>query len=485
MQYYKMNKKKYKHTMIFAALLTFILLATTSCDEKEITIFPAPEVDAVDVQFYLTTPDQTSLIELQNNGIFPLTDNTNFTINVSENETYQTMDGFGFSLTGGSAGLINAMSSSARNSLLQDLFSIDNGNGVSYLRISIGASDLDTNVFSYNDLPAGQRDINLDNFSIIPDRTNLIPVLKEILAINPNIKILATPWSAPVWMKTNGSSIGGKLQAQYYSSYANYFVKYIKAMSDEGITINAITIQNEPENLYNNPSMLMEANEQKDFIANHLGPLFVSENITTDIILFDHNLDNPNYPISIMDDAEAKQYVSGSAFHLYAGTIDNMSLVHNAHPDKGVYFTEQWIEAPGDFPADIRWHFRELVIGASRNWSKIVLQWNLAADSENKPYTDGGCTQCLGAITIDGNNVTKNSAYYIITQVSKFIPAGSIRIQSNTSLDVQNVAFKTPDEKIVVIVLNNTDTQKSFNINVSKEPISMVLPAGSVGTLIW
>lgn len=471
--------------MIYTALFSFLLLATHSCDEKEFTSFPPPEVEDVNVEFYLTTPDQTSLIQPQENGIFPLIDNNDFTINVSENQIYQTMDGFGFSLTGGSANLINAMSSSARTSLLQDLFSVENGNGVSYLRISIGASDLDPNVFSYSDLPVGQTDVNLDNFSIAPDRANLIPVLKEILSINPNVKILATPWSAPVWMKTNGNSIGGKLQTQYYATYANYFAKYIKAMAEEGIRIDAMSIQNEPENPYNNPSMLMEANEQKDFIVNHLGPLFASENITTDIILFDHNLDNPNYPISIMNDPEAKQYVAGSAFHLYAGTIDKMSVVHNAHPDKGVYFTEQWIEAPGDFPSDIRWHFRELVIGASRNWSKVVLQWNLAADPDNRPFTDGGCTKCLGAITIDGNNVAKNSAYYIISQVSKFVPPGSVRIGSNTSLDIQNVAFKTPDGKIVVIVLNNTNTQKSFNINVAQAPVSAVLPAGSVATLVW
>ncbi len=474
-----------KNTMIFSIIFSAIVLFCQSCEEKTLPTFPPPEVENVDVAFYLTTPDKTSLVALQENGILPKTDNNNFTINVSENETYQTMDGFGYTLTGGSASLINAMSSSAKSALLQDLFSLENGIGVSFLRISIGASDLDENVFSYSDVPAGQTDTNLTNFSIAPDKANLIPVLKEILAINPNIKILATPWSAPIWMKTNGNSVGGKLQTQYYATYANYFAKYIKAMQDEGISIDAMTIQNEPENPFNNPSMLMDANEQKDFIVNHLGPLFASENINTKIILFDHNLDNPNYPISILNDANAKQYVAGSAFHLYAGTIDNMSVVHNAHPEKGVYFTEQWIEAPGDFPADIRWHFRELIIGASRNWSKVVLQWNLAADPNNRPYTDGGCTKCLGAITIDGNNVTNNSSYYIIAHASKFVPQGSVRIGSNSSLDLPNVAFKTPDDKIVVIVLNNTDIQKSFNINVTQEPVSMVLPAGAVATLVW
>lgn len=479
----KITKNNILMVKLFA--LFIIISAAQSCEDTTLKTYPPPEIEQVTAGFYLTTPDKVNLLTKQDNGIFPIRDNTDFTINVSENNTYQTMDGFGFTLTGGSATHINAMSSSAKNELLQELFSIENGIGISYLRISIGASDLDANVFSYNDLASGQTDVNLTNFSISPDNSNLIPVLKDIVAINPSIKILATPWSAPTWMKTNGNSVGGKLQNQYYATYANYFVKYVKAMQNEGINIDAITVQNEPENPYNNPSMLMEANEQKDFIGNHLGPLFVSNNITTKIILFDHNLDNPNYPISILNDNNVKKYVAGSAFHLYAGTIDNMSFVKNAHPDKDVYFTEQWIQAPGDFPSDIRWHFRELIIGASRNWSKTVLEWNLAADSENKPFTDGGCTECLGAVTIDGNNVTRNSAFYIIAHASKYVPQGSVRIESNTSLELPNVAFKTPDGKIVVIVLNNTNSQKSFNINVSKEPVSLSLSGGSVATLVW
>ena len=480
-----MKNIKINIVMIKLFVLFITITITQSCEETTLKTYPPPEIEEVSASFYLTTPDKVNLLTKQDNGIFPIRDNSDFTITVSENNTFQTMDGFGFTLTGGSAMHINAMPSSAKSELLQELFSVENGIGVSYLRISIGASDLDANVFSYNDLASGQTDVNLTNFSISPDNSNLIPVLKDIIAINPSIKILATPWSAPIWMKTNGNSVGGKLQNQYYATYANYFVKYVKAMQNEGININAITVQNEPENPYNNPSMLMEANEQKDFIGNHLGPLFVSNNITTKIILFDHNLDNPNYPISILNDNNVKQYVAGSAFHLYAGTIDSMSFVKNAHPDKDVYFTEQWIQAPGDFPSDIRWHFRELIIGASRNWSKIVLEWNLAADSENKPYTDGGCTECLGAVTIDGNNVTRNSAFYIIAHASKYVPQGSVRIESNTSLELPNVAFKTPDGKIVVIVLNNTNSQKSFNINVSKEPVSLSLSGGSVATLVW
>jgi glucosylceramidase len=434
----------------------------------------------------LTTPSKSSLLELQTTGTSPLTENSNFTINVNPNATFQTMDGFGYTLTGGSAQLIQNMSVSAKNALLEELF----GQGpesikVSYLRISVGASDLDASVFSYNDLPAGQTDVALTNFSIAPDLVNLIPILNQIKTLNPNITIVASPWSAPTWMKSNQSSVGGELQPIYYQTYANYFVKYIQAMQANNIAIDAITIQNEPENPYNNPSMLMTAPQQGLFIKNFLGPAFAANNIQTKIILFDHNLDNPNYPISILNDAATKQYVDGSAFHLYAGQIENMSLVHNAHPDKNVYFTEQWVQAPGNFASDIKWHFRELMIGAPRNWSKTVLQWNLAADPNSDPHTPGGCTECLGAITIDGSSFTRNPAYYIIAHSSKFVPPGSVRIESNSTAELPNVAYKTPEGKIVVVVLNNTESQKSFNINVAIEPISTTLPAGAVATFVW
>jgi glucosylceramidase len=162
-----------------------------------------------------------------------------------------------------------------------------------------------------------------------------------------------------------------------------------------------------------------------------------------------------------------------------------MSLVNDAHPDKNLYFTEQWVQTPGDFNNDIRWHLRELMIGAPRNWSRNVLQWNLAADPNSDPHTDGGCTECLGAVTIDGNNVERNPAYFIVAHSSKFVPVGSVRIESNYSTEFPNVAYRTPDNKTVVVVLNNSDVQNSLNINVQSEPITVTLPAGAVATFIW
>lgn len=398
----------------------------------------------------------------------------------------QEMDGFGFALTGGSALHIHNMSATNRDNLLTELFDYtDNNIGASYLRVSIGSSDLDEKVFSYNDLPAGQTDVDMEHFTLDEDRKHIIPVLKEILQINPDIKIMGSPWSPPVWMKTNGSSIGGSLKPVYYDAYAKYFVKYIQEMANEGITINAITVQNEPLNPFNNPSMLMPADKQAAFVKNSLGPALQNAGIQTKIIIYDHNADRPDYPISILDDPEAKKYIDGSAFHLYGGDISALSTVHNAHPDKNLYFTEQWIGAPGDFADDLKWHVRELIIGASRNWCKTVIEWNLAADENQDPHTPGGCIQCLGALTISGNKVTRNPAYYIIAHASKFVRPGSQRIYSTTTPAFPNVAFKTADNHIVIIVLNNGNSEESFNILVDDEAIHSSLSAGAVGTYVW
>ncbi|MBO6647371.1 MAG: hypothetical protein JJ932_06250 [Balneolaceae bacterium] len=435
---------------------------------------------------WLTTANQEVLFEKIEGGISPASTGADDPlIEVNTSITYQEIDGYGFSLTGGSAIHINGMEDSEREKLLKELFGTADGEiGISYLRVSIGASDLDPEPFSYNDLPQGETDMDLNNFSIERDQNNLIPVLKEILAINPKLKIMGSSWSPPVWMKTNNSTIGGRLRTEYYDVYANYFVKYIKAMEEEGISIEAITVQNEPEHGGNNPSMVMTSEEQKVFIKNHLGPKFAEENIDTKIIIWDHNADNPDYPISILNDPDANKYINGSAFHLYAGEITSLSEVHNAHPDKNIYFTEQWIGAPGNFSQDLAWHTRNLIVGATRNWSKTILQWNLASDANQEPHTVGGCDSCLGGVTIEGNLVTRNPGYYIIAHASKFVRPGSIRVDSSYPEDLPNVAFTTPEDELVLIILNDSSNNKKVNLSADGETYSVTLPKGAVTTLV-
>lgn len=408
-------------------------------------------------------------------------------IEVTDSKTYQTMDGFGYTLTGGSALHIAKMEPAAQAALLKELFAVDGNNiGVSYLRLSIGASDLDEKVFSYNDLPAGETDIDLKKFDLGYDKLYLIPVIKEILKINPDIKFLGSPWSAPTWMKTNNDTRGGSLKPEYYDVYARYFVKYIQAMKAEGINIDAITIQNEPLHPGNNPSMFMPDTAQANFIKKSLGPVFAANKIKTKIIVYDHNADRPDYPMNIYKDKEAARYVDGAAFHLYGGKIEALSEVHKAYPDKNLYFTEQWIGAPGNMTEDIAWHVKTLIIGASRNWCRTVLEWNLANNPQNKPHTDrGGCDRCLGAVTIDGSKFTRNPAYYIIAHASKFVRPGSVRIESSITKELPNVAFKTPDGKKVLVVFNDGKDKQSFTIKSGSIVKTVSLDKGATGTFVW
>lgn len=469
----------------YIVFAVFILIST-GCGNKTVPGTTPDPSSAVEV--WLTNADKSSLFQKQPQTIpFISASNTTSNIDVDTTRRYQGIDGFGYTLTGGSAIHINSMNAPARADLLRELFATDGLNiGVSYLRLSIGASDLSDHVFSYNDLPPGETDTAMTKFSLEPERKDLLPVLKEILNINPDIKILGSPWSPPVWMKTNNDSRGGSLKPEYYDAYAKYFVKYVQEMKAEGIRIDAITIQNEPLHPGNNPSLLMLAEEQAAFIKKSLGPAFKAANIDTKIILYDHNADRPDYPITILNDPEARQYVDGSAFHLYGGSIEALSTVHTAFPDKHIYFTEQWVGAPGNFSDDFTWHIRTLTIGATRNWSRTVLEWNLSSNPALTPFTDrGGCSKCLGAITIDGNTVTRNPAYYSIAHASKFVRPGSTRIESTNNVKLPNVAFLTPGGQKVLIVQNNSGTLQEFNIRFNGKTALTSLKPGAAGTYVW
>lgn len=470
-----MKKNTTKGKFSFAIILGVLLLPATVNAQKKVDV-------------WLTDPKANTLFKQQES----LIKNKRFkkglpVIIVDDKKTFQAIDGFGYTLTGGSAGHVLGMSPDKRETLLQELFSFDKQNiGTSYIRLSIGASDLNETIFSYNDLEEGETDTAMLKFDLGQDRKDVIPVLKQILAINPGIKILGSPWSPPVWMKTNNDTRGGSLKPEYYQAYAKYFVKYIQQMQEEGIVIDAITVQNEPLHPGNNPSLLMLAKDQADFVKNHLGPVFKKEGIKTKIILYDHNADRPDYPISILNDPEAKQYIDGSAFHLYGGKIDALSEVHEAHPDKHLYFTEQWVGAPSNMTVDFQDHIEKLFIGATRNWSRTVLEWNLSSNSALTPFTDrGGCNKCLGAVTIDGDEVKRNPAYYTVAHAAKFVRPGSVRIASDLPKSLPNVAFKTPNGKTVILVLNKSEMSQSFVITQGKKSVVSTLNPGAAGTFIW
>ncbi len=462
-----------------------LLALTSGCAVTGGALKPAAPAAA---ELWLTKADGSVLFQKQPGSLqFKETDGAlKPAITIDPGVSYQEIDGFGCTLTGGSARLIQSLPQQEKEALLQELFAADGAAiGLSYLRISVGASDLDEQVFSYDDLPpgAGQKDLELAKFSLAPDKEALLPVLKRILEINPGLKLLASPWSPPAWMKTNRSPKGGSLSPEFYGVYARYLVKYLEAMRAEGITIDALTIQNEPLNPDNNPSMFMPAETQGLFIKKYLGPEFKKTGVKTKIVLYDHNCDRPDYPLSILADKEAARYVDGSAFHIYGGEITALSEVHNAYPDKNVYFTEQWVGGPSSFAGDFKWHVANLLIGATRNWSRNVLEWNLASDPGYGPHTEGGCVRCQGALTI-GQGIRRDVAYYVLAHASKFVRPGSRRIASNLLPSLPNAAFRTPSGDVVLIVLNENPAAAEFNISYRGRSAAAALPGDSAGTYL-
>ncbi len=477
----------------------------------------AQVADRGQVSSWITTSDRSKLFQKESQTISfhprPEEQRALPVIIVDPRQEMQSVDGFGFALTGGSAELLMKMSSEARAKTLLHLFSPDGDSaGVSYLRLTIGASDMNAFVYSYDDLAKGKTDPELKNFDLGHDKENVIPVLKEILRINPTIKILASSWSAPAWMKTNDDPRGGALKEEDYPAYAKYLIRYIGEMKKEGVVIDAISIQNEPLNNRNTPSMRWLVDQQRSFLKEDLIPAFTKSGLKTKLVLFDHNLNRPDYPLTLLSEPAISEFADGTGFHNYGGDVSAMGMVHAARPDKNVYFTEQTVtEKPGSPTIDIAATVERLIINTTRNWSKNVILWNMAADPNNEPHTDnGGCSGCQGAITLDKNIVSFNLAYYTVVHASKFVRPGSIRIASTAPGDqaidlttdeerpeikrvdviehskvFPNVAFKTPDGKIVLIVANTSQDAGSFLIQYNGQIAAVTLSSGAVGTYVW
>ena len=486
----------HRHMRLIWIIVSGIFLMTPGCGSDEKDLNPGPPEQPLEIgkaQVWLTTGDQSKLLTKENDiSITEITVTSFPTIDIDESEKLQEIEGFGAALTGSSAYLINRkMSAGQRLALLQDLFDPGKGIGITYLRMTMGSSDFSLADFTYDDMPAGETDFDLKHFTIDQDREDVVPVFKQIIAIAPQIKIMGSPWSPPSWMKTNNSLIGGKIKPEAYDVYARYFVRYIRSYEAEGITIHAVTPQNEPLHFTANyPCLDMPVEDQLNFIKNNLGPAFENEGIATKIITYDHNWDNTQYAITILNDPAANQYVAGSAFHAYAGSVSSMSVVHNAHPEKGLYFTEvsggEWAT---NFSDNLQWNMANIFIGTTKNWSKTALLWNLALD-ENQGPKNNGCQDCRGVVTINSGNgsVNKNVEYYSIGHFSKFIRPGAFRILSTpfenaTKLD--HVAFMNADGSKVLVVSNADTASKSFVVKSGNAQISYFIKGLSVATIVW
>ncbi len=442
-----------------------------------------------DAHVWLSTPDRSSAFQEQPQALhFAAAAGDAPAIAVNDMQQFQPIEGFGFAVTGGSAQLLMKMSAAKRSELLKLVFSPQGaGIGASYIRLTIGSSDMNDHVYSYDDVPQGETDPTLAKFSLIPDEADVIPVVREILAIDPQMKILGSPWSAPAWMKTNDDVRDGHLKPEFYAAYAQYLTKYVEGMKAAGIPITAITVENEPLNPKNTPSMAMFADEEDAFIGKYLGPAFEAAGIKTEIQVYDHNPDAPSYPLSILADPVAGKYVVGTAFHLYGGSSSTFTAVHDAYPNKNLYMTEQSVtQWPGSDSLDIAEPIESVMIGATRNWARNVLLWNLAADPQAGPHTNnGGCGSCYGAITLDGDKSTFNVAYYVAAHFSKFVRPESVRIGSSEMDQLSTAAFLTPDGKIVLVADNTGNFSKTFRIVYHGQSVTATLPSESAATYVW
>src|SRR5882672_3529417 len=443
------------------------------------------------VQAWVTTADQSRLLAREPDTSFGTAAPLAIRIDIDTGRRYQEMVGFGAAVTDASAWLIqNRLNETQRAALLKELFGRDGGLGLSFTRISIGASDFSLTHYSLDDPPGGKPDPELAHFSIEPNRAYLLPVLKAARAINPELRIVASPWSPPGWMKTSGSMVSGRLLPEAQPALANYLIRFVDAYAAEGVPIFALTLQNEPGfEPGNYPGMRLDPKERASIIGRYLGPALAQRQSAPLILDWDHNWDVPGSPLAVLADPVASRFVAGVAWHCYNGKVAAQTPVHDAHPDKDAYMTEcsggDW--AP-DWADSLHWNVSELIIGSTRGWSRGIVLWNLALDEKHGPHT-GGCKDCRGVVTIDSATgaITRNVEYFALAHASQFVRPGAHRIESTTGVkNLESVAFRNADDgSVALIVLNGARRERQFSVAAAGKSFEFSLPAGAVATLLW
>jgi glucosylceramidase len=467
-------------------LLSVVYTGLLGACAHNTTILPTPVAQA-----WITTANQSRLLSREPDlQIRSATDAFPVVIDVDEGTIYQEIVGFGAAMTDASAYLLQHKLGAQHDAILHELFGRNPGIGLSFMRVPMGASDFSTHDYSYDDMPAGQTDSTLARFSLAEDRLDKLPALRATLAINPQLKLVGSPWSPPGWMKTTGSLIQGTLRPEFYGSFAEYFRRFVEGYAAEGVPIYAVTMQNEPAyEPADYPGMRLDPPARAEVIGRHMGPLFASTGIQTLILDWDHNWDLPSSPLAVLADTLARKYVNAVAWHCYAGDVSAQDNVHAVYPSKDAYFTEcsggGWAPVWAD---NLKFFVGTLIIGSTRGWAKGVALWNLALDENAGPHL-GGCGNCRGVVTINSATgfVTRNVEYYALAHASQFVRPGAHRIPSTTNVSgLQSVAFKNVDDgSKVLIVLNTATAEVSFAIHFGGKAILYAIPAGAVVTIRW
>ena len=472
-------------------LLVGAMLLASGCTSVPEPVAPvaAPAPVAAGAQMWLTTADERQRLARQPDQIAAGVAAGDEAVTIDSSKQFQEIHGFGASITDASAQLLSGLPEDNRKALMAELFGRgENGLGLSFTRLTVGASDFSPEHYTYNDTPGNVPDPELRHYSIDYARRYVLPRTREALAINPDLLVMISPWSAPAWMKTSKSLIKGELEPQYYPAFANYLARTVEEFGREGVPVTMLTIQNEPDfEPGDYPGMRVDPPERAEVIGRHVGPALRSRGLNTQILDYDHNWDNPEMPLAVLADPIARNHISGVAWHCYEGDVPAQSVVHDAFPDKDAWFTEcsggEW--AP-KFGETLGWMTEKLIIGASNHWSRGTLLWNLALDPQFGPHK-GGCGNCRGVVTIDPDTgaVTRNVEYYVLGHASRFILPGARRVATARQGEgVEAASFVNPDGSRVAILLRKAG-EGPLSIALDGERYSVELPAGSVATLRW
>ena len=467
---------------------------------------------ASSARVWVTTPDGAEKMHDRGTVDFHPGGSSALTVSVDPSRSYQSMDGFGASITDSSARVLYRLSKPQREAAMRSLFADDK---LSFLRQPMGASDfVEGPHYTYDDVPAGKTDYRLRHFSIAHDRKEILPLLRRALALNPKLKVMGTPWSPPAWMKTNQSLVGGRLidSPRIYDAYARYFVKFVRAYKRAGVPIYALTLQNEPQNRKPNayPGMDMPVRQEAKLIE-ALGPKLQRAGLRTKLLGYDHNWEeHPNdvantppgedpeteYPTDLLN-SRAGRWLAGTAFHCYAGDVKRQTELQHRFPQKGVWFTEcSGSHGPTDPPAQVfsdtlKWHTRNLVLGVTRNWGKTVVNWNLALDPSGGPH-NGGCDTCTGVLTVGpGDTFSQSAEYFTLGHLARFVAPGAERIASTSfgttgwNGQIMDVAFRNRDGSTALVVHNENDDPRTFAVAAGGQSFDYTLPGGALATFVW
>lgn len=447
---------------------------------------PMPDVGTA--QVWLTTADQTRKLSREADALtVGVTEGPVVTVDPAR--TFQSIQGFGAAITDASAELIDGLPSQQRAALMSELFGRENGGlGLSLTRLTVGASDFSVDHYSYDDSPENSPDPELNHFSIDPAKRHVLPVTRMALAVNRDLKVMITPWSAPAWMKTSNSLIAGRLKPEAYSAFARYLARTAEAFGAEGVPVSLLSIQNEPDfEPKDYPGMRMSPVDRAEVIGKHVGPLFEQRGIKTQILDWDHNWDKPEQPLAVLSDPAARRYISGVAWHCYGGDVSAQEKVRAAYPEKDVWFTEcsggEW--AP-KFDGTLGWMVSNLIIKSSNSGSRGTLLWNMALDPAHGPHK-GGCGDCRGVVTIDPvtANVTRNVEYFVLGHASRFVRTGATRIAVTAPDGIEATGFANPDGTIAVILLRTAMAKDNPLVELSGRRYQIAMPVGAVATVVF